>query len=233
VGQRAEELQSGAASGGPDTEAVKHGRFTRTTGWLTAGAAALSAVVAAVALIVNTVDRPDDASPVVTQTPATGPPAADATPPRTRTARTIAIESMVFVGADLDGPAFEFRGTAELRDPDDEEIFVVARPLVASTVSEEGTWLTSPPAEVDSDGTWLTRIAKPPLPEGSFDFAAVIAPTPAKTPSIRPGTRPAFGASLGMSLNVRRVCKKGDSIESQGAESCIVLDATEVKRYEP
>jgi hypothetical protein len=199
---------------------------------VSAGAAALSALVAAVALMLGAFGSDDETSASSDGTTvATGPAAPDASP-SIGARRSIAIASMAFVADGPGAPAFEFRGTAELNDPDDEEIHVVARPIVRTKAGAE-TWLISPAADVDRDGTWLTRIAKPPLPEGSFDFAAVIAPTPANTPATRAGVKPRWSTSMAVRPASVSPCSARPAIAVSGVKSCLVLDATVVKTYEP
>jgi hypothetical protein len=115
---------------------------------------------------------------------------------------------------------------------------VIARPLslegALTGQSEDGeTWLISPAARLDRDGGWTTRIRKPPLPEGSFDFAAVIAPTPARTPAVQSGQRPSFATSMNVRPTSIRRCSDRPTIRESGVASCLVLDATEVARYAP
>lgn len=212
-------------------------RFGRGAAWVSAGAAALSAIVAAIALLVSNAGSDDKTSTSTAPAATPGPSAPDATP-IIGARRTIAIASMAFVPDERDGPVFEFRGTAELNDPDDEEIRVIARPVVenaaAGAAAEEGDiWLTSPAAAIDRDGAWLTRIKQPPLPEGSFDFAAVIAPTPKRTPVTQLGEKPKFATSLGVSQASQSACGAKPAIKDSGVKSCLVLDATVVGRYDP
>jgi hypothetical protein len=148
MGTRAGTPSTAATDGEPD-EPVGNPRARRlNAAWLSAGAAAASALVAAVALVIGAFDSDHGSAtaPTTATVPTTGPGAGDATPDTG--ARAIAISSMAFVGPGEDGPAFEFRGTAELNDPDDEEIHVIARPLslegALTGQSEDGeTWMIS------------------------------------------------------------------------------------------
>lgn len=220
----------GVAAGGA-ADPVTRQRRRPGAAWVSAWATALSAVVAAVALLFGAFGSDDEPTAKLETTVATGPAAPDASP-LIGARRSIAIESMAFVADGPGGPVFEFRGRAELNDPDDEEIHVVARPVVRAA-SDAETWLTSPAAELDRDGSWSTRIAKPPLPDGSFNFAAVIAPTASKTPSTQVGARPLFAASLSVRPSSVRPCSARPTLKESGVKSCLVLDATVVKTYEP
>ncbi len=196
--------------------------FNHGAAWTSAIAAALSAVVAAAALVFGS-GSGDTAEPVTA-----GPSAPDATP-GAAAERTIAIGSMSFVGDDPAGPAFEFRGTAELEHPEDEEIRVIARPRVEDGGKDD--WLISPAAKVARNGSWLTTIKKPPLPDGSFLFAAVIAPAASKSGALEAG-----GSVFAKSANVdppTSGCRAERTLKRAGVKSCGVLDATVVQTYDP
>jgi hypothetical protein len=191
----------------------------------------LSALVAAVALVLNGLSDQGSSTPrTVGSLDGSGTPLVSSVSPTSgpqqfssagSIERDVAIRAISFVGPDAQGPAFEFRGTAEVR-PDD-AVRVVARRTGADRTNEE-SWITSPAVEVAEDRTWRTRIGRPPLNDGAFEFAAVV------IPRVRGGT----GVS-GPAVQSFGVPCHGDaaSLELKGTKACPVVTATDVGRYEP
>jgi hypothetical protein len=221
-------------AGGPEGR-----RFGHIPTWVSAGAAAVSALVAAVALVLNAGDDGGSGAATASQRPAgttattdtvsagDGEPFSGAGEPEDE--RRLDIETVSFVGPAADGPAYEFHGSAEVDE--NEVVRVLARPVVPSTSSEpaaaEEQWIVSAPAEVDDDGRWLARIGMPPLEGDSFDFAAVItvglSGRTGGPPAIPLGTNPPA---------TRTTCSLGESLEDDGLEYCGVVGTTAIERHD-
>jgi hypothetical protein len=181
------------------------------TAWLSAGAAVLTALVGAIALFA----RADDSGGARSEE---APRALNAPAPSSsaRAARDVEIEVVRFLGPDLDGPAYEFRGEAVLASKD--ELQVIARPVGAGEADGGERWIASPAAKI-RDGRWEARIGMPPLTGDSFDFAAVITPAPSRSTSTRVPARP---------LSVP--CLDG-SLSQKGVDACNVVESTPVQRH--
>ena len=174
---------------------------THVAVWLSAAAGALSAIVAATALVVHWSSN-DGSKARATSTTAADQP--------------IAIQSVTFIAASPPGPAYSFRGHAHLKS--DQRVYVVARP-VGTAASTPEDWISSPAAKPAKDGAWQTYISRPPLADSSFDFAAVVL-----TP------RPSGGRSaLIASQSVQ--CSRFSTLQSAGPKACGIVAATAVTRH--
>jgi hypothetical protein len=183
------------------------------TAWLSAGAAVLTALVGAIALFA----RGGDSGDARTEK-APGAALAPEPAPRSgaRVARDVEIEIVRFVGPDLDGPAYEFRGEAVLESED--EVQVIARPVRAGASDGGERWIASPAAKVHRDGRWETRIGMPPLSGDSFDFAAVVTPAPSRSTATRVPARQYSEPCTG-------------SLSQKGVDACDVVESTPVQRH--
>jgi hypothetical protein len=207
------------------------GLWSHGATWVSAGAAALSAIVAAVALVVNSSSDagsgPVVAAPVSTTTSPNRAPGGNEN-------RSVVIEA-VDRDDDEASPRYALRGTASI-DAESEEVFVLARsvPTTDQPVAagrEERTaadWFQSNPAQVAEDGTWSAFIGRPPLPEGPVEFVPVVLP---KRHFV--GERGGYAVAVGGNYVGWPKCPPQTELWKNGPEYCAVLEAGEKQTYAP